>query len=107
MVSSALGATWLRTRCNSGQMIGFIGLGTMGRLMVENLAKGSSAGLLLNDACRDRLRRAVAEINASVAAPRASASHLPEIATQCDTVFLCLPDGDTVRLLLATSRSCQ
>ena len=79
-------------------MIGFVGLGTMGRPMARNLARGS-AEILLNDACQRRIAKVVDEIKTDAPQSRARAARLAEIAVECDTVFLCLPNGDVVRNL--------
>ncbi len=69
-------------------MIGFIGVGTMGEPMCRNLAKKSGMTVLAADRDEAPLKRLAADgvKNASV----------DEIARQCRTIFLSLPGGKEV-----------
>ena len=75
--------------------IGFIGIGQMGRPMVERLA-GAGRQVLAHDSRAEALAPL-----ASVAGVRAAAS-AREIAEACDTVILMLPDSRIVDGLLWT-----
>lgn len=72
-------------------MIGFIGLGIMGKPMVKNLLK-SGLTVRVNDLVQD----AVDEVAALGAIPSTQA----QIGAECDIVFTILPNGAIVRNVL-------
>ena len=69
-------------------MIGFIGVGTMGEPMCRNLAKKSGMTVLAADRDPAPLKRLEAD--------GVKAASLDEIATTCRTIFLSLPGGKEV-----------
>lgn len=69
-------------------MIGFIGVGTMGEPMCRNLARRSGATVLAADRDEAPLKR--------LAADGVKAASLAEIAESCRTIFLSLPGGKEV-----------
>ena len=69
-------------------MIGFIGVGTMGEPMCRNLAKKSGATVLAADRDAAPLQR--------LAADGVKTASVDEIATTCRTIFLSLPGGKEV-----------
>ena len=69
-------------------MIGFIGVGTMGEPMCRNLAKKSGATVLAADRDSAPLQR--------LAADGVKTASVDEIATTCRTIFLSLPGGKEV-----------
>ncbi len=69
-------------------MIGFIGVGTMGEPMCRNLAKKSGMTVLAADRDPAPLKRLEAD--------GVKISSLDEIATTCRTIFLSLPGGKEV-----------
>ena len=69
-------------------MIGFIGVGTMGEPMCRNLARKSGA-----DSARGRPRSRAAQAAGGDGVQSAS---LDEIAASCRTIFLSLPGGKEV-----------
>ena len=69
-------------------MIGFIGVGTMGEPMCRNLAKKSGMTVLAADRDPAPLAR--------LAADGVRTASLDEIATSCRTIFLSLPGGKEV-----------
>jgi 3-hydroxyisobutyrate dehydrogenase-like beta-hydroxyacid dehydrogenase len=69
-------------------MIGFIGVGTMGEPMCRNLAKKSGMTVLAADRDAAPLAR--------LAADGVKTASLDEIATTCRTIFLSLPGGKEV-----------
>ncbi|MDP1750285.1 MAG: NAD(P)-dependent oxidoreductase [Reyranella sp.] len=69
-------------------MIGFIGVGTMGEPMCRNLAKKSGMTVLAADRDEAPLRR--------LAADGVKTASLDEIAESCRTIFLSLPGGKEV-----------
>jgi 3-hydroxyisobutyrate dehydrogenase-like beta-hydroxyacid dehydrogenase len=69
-------------------MIGFIGVGTMGEPMCRNLAKKSGATVLAADRDAAPLQR--------LAADGVKTASVDEIATSCRTIFLSLPGGKEV-----------
>lgn len=72
-------------------MVGFIGLGIMGKPMAENLlAKGCE--LLVNDLNATAVEQVVAK--------GAKAATLSEIGEKCDVVFTILPNGSIVHQVL-------
>lgn len=72
-------------------MIGFIGLGIMGKPMVCNLLK-KNVQLMVNDLMKEAVDEAVAK-GAVFATPR-------QIGENCDIVFTILPCGDIVKSVL-------
>jgi len=72
-------------------MIGFIGLGIMGRPMAGNLLKAGCA-LKVND-LNDNAVQALVEQGAQAASPK-------EIGECCDVIFLSLPNGTIVQNIL-------
>ncbi|MCF8531604.1 MAG: NAD(P)-dependent oxidoreductase [Reyranella sp.] len=69
-------------------MIGFIGVGTMGEPMCANLARKSGMAVLASDRDRAPLER--------LAAVSVKNAAFDEIATGCRTIFLSLPGGKEV-----------
>lgn len=69
-------------------MIGFIGVGTMGEPMCRNLAKKSGATVLAADRDTAPLQR--------LAGDGVKTASVDEIATTCRTIFLSLPGGKEV-----------
>src|SRR5689334_14137426 len=69
-------------------MIGFIGVGTMGEPMCRNLARKSGATVLATDRNSEPLQR--------LAADGVKSASLDEIAASCRTIFLSLPGGKEV-----------
>lgn len=69
-------------------MIGFIGVGTMGEPMCRNLAKKSGVQVLAADRDAAPLQR--------LAADGVKTASVNEIATTCRTIFLSLPGGKEV-----------
>ncbi|MFI4999865.1 MAG: NAD(P)-dependent oxidoreductase [Reyranellales bacterium] len=69
-------------------IIGFIGVGTMGEPMCRNLARKSGATVLAADRDPAPLKR--------LAADGVKTSSLDEIAASCRTIFLSLPGGKEV-----------
>lgn len=69
-------------------MIGFIGVGTMGEPMCRNLAKKSGMPVLAADRDEAPLKR--------LAADGVRAASVDEIAASCRTIFLSLPGGKEV-----------
>ncbi|MGQ0580876.1 MAG: NAD(P)-dependent oxidoreductase [Reyranella sp.] len=69
-------------------MIGFIGVGTMGEPMCRNLAKKSGMAVLAADRDPAPLKRLEAD--------GVKIASLDEIATSCRTIFLSLPGGKEV-----------
>jgi 3-hydroxyisobutyrate dehydrogenase-like beta-hydroxyacid dehydrogenase len=69
-------------------MIGFIGVGTMGEPMCRNLAKKSGMTVLAADRDPAPLKRLEAD--------GVKIASLDEIATSCRTIFLSLPGGKEV-----------
>ena len=69
-------------------MIGFIGVGTMGEPMCRNLARKSGATILAADRNAEPLNR--------LAADGVKTSSLDEIVASCRTIFLSLPGGKEV-----------
>jgi 3-hydroxyisobutyrate dehydrogenase-like beta-hydroxyacid dehydrogenase len=69
-------------------MIGFIGVGTMGEPMCRNLARKSGATILAADRDPVPLQR--------LAADGVKTASLDEIAASCRTIFLSLPGGKEV-----------
>jgi 2-hydroxy-3-oxopropionate reductase len=72
-------------------VLGFIGLGLMGKSMARNLLKAGYSLVVHN-----RSRAAVTELSAEGAKPAFSAA---EVAAQVDIVFTCLPDSPDVELV--------
>lgn len=72
-------------------VLGFIGLGLMGKSMARNMLK---AGYRL--VVHNRSRAAVSELSAEGAKPAYTAA---EVAAQVDIVFTCLPDSPDVELV--------
>jgi 3-hydroxyisobutyrate dehydrogenase-like beta-hydroxyacid dehydrogenase len=70
-------------------MIGFIGVGTMGEPMCRNLAKKSGLQVLAADRDKAPLQR--------LAADGVKAASLDEIVANCRTIFLSLPGGIEVK----------
>jgi 3-hydroxyisobutyrate dehydrogenase-like beta-hydroxyacid dehydrogenase len=70
-------------------MIGFIGVGTMGEPMCRNLAKKSGLQVLAADRDSAPLQR--------LAADSVKAASLDEIVANCRTIFLSLPGGEEVK----------
>jgi 3-hydroxyisobutyrate dehydrogenase-like beta-hydroxyacid dehydrogenase len=70
-------------------MIGFIGVGTMGEPMCRNLAKKSGLQVLAADRDSAPLQR--------LAADGVKAASLDEIVASCRTIFLSLPGGKEVK----------
>jgi len=73
------------------QMVGFIGLGIMGKPMAKNLL-GKGVELMVNDLDKD----AVAEL-VSLGAKSGS---LSEIGEKCQVIFTILPNGAIVQSVL-------
>ena len=69
-------------------MIGFIGVGTMGEPMCRNLARKSGATVLAADRNPEPLQR--------LAADGVKAASMDEIIASCRTIFLSLPGGKEV-----------
>ena len=69
-------------------MIGFIGVGTMGEPMCRNLAAKSGATILAADRNPEPLKR--------LAADGVKTASVDEIVEQCRTIFLSLPGGKEV-----------
>src|SRR5437879_6379348 len=69
-------------------MIGFIGVGTMGEPMCRNLARKSGLTVLANDRDPAPLQR--------LAADGVKSASLDEIAANCRTILLSLPGGKEV-----------
>ncbi|MBN9088461.1 MAG: NAD(P)-dependent oxidoreductase [Reyranella sp.] len=69
-------------------MIGFIGVGTMGEPMCRNLARKSGAIVLATDRNAEPLQR--------LAADGVKTASLDEIVASCRTIFLSLPGGKEV-----------
>lgn len=69
-------------------MIGFIGVGTMGEPMCRNLARKSGATVLAADRDEAPLKR--------LAADGVKAASVAEISENCRTIFLSLPGGKEV-----------
>ncbi len=69
-------------------MIGFIGVGTMGEPMCRNLARKSGATVLAADRNPDPLQR--------LAADGVKTASMDEIVASCRTIFLSLPGGKEV-----------
>ena len=69
-------------------MIGFIGVGTMGEPMCRNLARKSGATVLAADRNPEPLQR--------LAADGVKAASMDEIVASCRTIFLSLPGGKEV-----------
>lgn len=69
-------------------MIGFIGVGTMGEPMCRNLARKSGATVLAADRNPEPLQR--------LAADGVKAASVDEIVASCRTIFLSLPGGKEV-----------
>jgi hypothetical protein len=69
-------------------MIGFVGVGTMGEPMCRNLARKSGATILAADRNPEPLKR--------LAADGVKTASLDEIVAQCRTIFLSLPGGKEV-----------
>src|SRR5882762_11224589 len=69
-------------------MIGFIGVGTMGEPMCRNLARKSGLTVLATDRDEAPLAR--------LAADGVKSASLDEIAGSCRTIFLSLPGGKEV-----------
>lgn len=72
-------------------MIGFIGLGIMGKPMVKNLLR-AGVEVMVNDLCEP----AIEEIRAAGGIPATQ----EEIGDRCDTVFTILPNGAIVQKVL-------
>lgn len=72
-------------------MIGFIGLGIMGRPMASSLLK-KGVPLMVNDLVQEAVDEAVS-LGAVFAAPR-------QIGESCDIIFTILPNGDIVQNVL-------
>lgn len=72
-------------------MIGFIGLGIMGKPMVKNLLR-AGVEVMVNDLCEP----AVEEVRAAGGIPATQ----EEIGDRCDTVFTILPNGAIVQKVL-------
>lgn len=72
-------------------MIGFIGLGIMGKPMVKNLLR-AGVEVMVNDLCEP----AVEEVRAAGGIPATQ----EEIGERCDTVFTILPNGAIVQKVL-------
>ena len=70
------------------EMIGFIGVGTMGEPMCRNLARKSGATVLAADRDEAPLKR--------LAGDGVKAASIDEIAQACRTIFLSLPGGKEV-----------
>ena len=66
-------------------MIGFIGVGTMGEPMCRNLARKSGLKVLAADRDEAPLKR--------LASDGVQSASLEEIAARCRTIFLSLPGG--------------
>jgi 3-hydroxyisobutyrate dehydrogenase len=81
----------------AGRSIGFVGLGAMGRPMAANLV---AAGMPVT--VFDTRAEPVAELVTSGAS---SAPSLPELATRCDVVGVCVVDDDQVMEVVAGERS--
>ena len=77
-------------------MIGFIGVGTMGEPMCRNLAKKSGMTVLAADRDPAPLKRLEAD--------GVKTASLDEIATTCRTIFLSLPGVPLPRRLLCAYR---
>ncbi len=76
------------------KLIGFIGLGIMGKPMAKNLIKGGCS-LLVNDLNK--------EAEAELVAAGARAGTLAEIGDQCEVIFTILPNGTIVHQVLFAS----
>ena len=72
--------------------IGFIGLGSMGRPMAVNLIKAGTSVMVHN-----RSQQVVRELSDTGADPATGVAH---IASQCNRVFLCLPNEETCEAIL-------
>ncbi len=70
------------------EMIGFIGVGTMGEPMCRNLARKSGATVLAADRSAEPLQR--------LAADGVKTASMDEIVASCRTIFLSLPGGKEV-----------
>ena len=70
------------------EMIGFVGVGTMGEPMCRNLARKSGATILATDRNPEPLQR--------LAADGVKSASLDEIVESCRTIFLSLPGGKEV-----------
>jgi len=70
------------------EMIGFIGVGTMGEPMCRNLARKSGATVLAADRNAEPLQR--------LAADGVKTASMDEIVASCRTIFLSLPGGKEV-----------
>src|SRR5262245_31503559 len=70
-------------------MIGFVGVGTMGEPMCRNLARKSGATILAMDRNPEPLQRLAAD-------GVKTAESLDEIVESCRTIFLSLPGGKEV-----------
>jgi len=70
------------------EMIGFVGVGTMGEPMCRNLARKSGATILAADRNAEPLQR--------LAADGVKSASLDEIVASCRTIFLSLPGGKEV-----------
>jgi 3-hydroxyisobutyrate dehydrogenase-like beta-hydroxyacid dehydrogenase len=70
------------------EMIGFVGVGTMGEPMCRNLARKSGATVLATDRNPEPLKR--------LAADGVKSASLDEIVAECRTIFLSLPGGREV-----------
>jgi 3-hydroxyisobutyrate dehydrogenase-like beta-hydroxyacid dehydrogenase len=80
---------WTEVLAMSGtEMIGFIGVGTMGEPMCRNLARKSGATVLATDRNPEPLQR--------LAADGVKSASLDEIVENCRTIFLSLPGGKEV-----------
>ncbi|HYD50526.1 MAG TPA: NAD(P)-dependent oxidoreductase, partial [Terriglobales bacterium] len=69
-------------------MIGFVGVGTMGEPMCRNLARKSGATILAADRNPEPLQR--------LAADGVKSASLDEVVASCRTIFLSLPGGKEV-----------
>ena len=69
-------------------MIGFIGVGTMGEPMCRNLARKSGATVLAADRNPEPLQR--------LAVDGVKTASMDEIVASCRTIFLSLPGGKEV-----------
>ena len=72
--------------------VGFIGLGSMGRPMAANLLK-SGTNLMVHNRSQQVVRE-LADIGAE------AANGVAQLASQCDRVFVCLPNEETCEAIL-------
>lgn len=72
--------------------LGFVGMGTMGSAMAQNLRQAGHAVMVWN--------RTPAKCAAAAAAGASVAGSLPELAAACDIIFICVADTPDVEAVL-------